>query len=151
MELSYDKESFLDRAYRKGKSDSSRNNAKYALEKFGAFCLESFGRSMDEVMNQIKLASLDVYRVLDMFVGYMDSTGADAGTQHTYMTWVRNYMVYCDIEISEYKFRQKVSMPKRLVFRDAELTHEQVSRILQILPLKVRMLCMLNRQRNHND
>lgn len=143
MEVSYDKESFLERAYRRGKSESSKRNAKYALAKFDNFCLEKFGRSIDEVLNQIMLNHVDVYKVLDAFVGYMDSTGIDAGTISTYMTWVRNYMVYCDIEISEYKFRQKVSMPKRLTKRDAELTHEQAARISQIIPLKLRMLCML--------
>lgn len=143
MELSYDKESFFDRVYRRGRSYSSQNNAKYALVKFENFCLERFGRSMNEVLNDIKLTTMDVYKTLDSFVGYMDSNGTAAGTIGTYMTWVRNFMVYYDIEISEYKFRQKVSMPKRLVLKDGDLSHAQASRILQVLPHKVRMLCIL--------
>ncbi len=142
MEIVYDKQSYLDRVYRKGKKAKSKEGAKSALKKLENYCLETYSRSDDEVINEIKLGRLDVYRFLDSFVGYMVNDGMTTGIK-TYMSWVVGYLVYVDVEISEYKLKQKVSIPRAEEHQDAELTHELVSRILDLLSFELSLLCLL--------
>ncbi len=146
MELAeYDKQGYLDKIFRKSKSEKSKNNAKSALNIFNSFCMERFGRSDNEVINEIERGNLDVYKVLDSFVGYMDSVGIVASSMRPYMSWTRGWLVTCDVDISEYKFKQKVSLPTVEVDERKEdgLNHEQIQRILQVLPFDLRLLCML--------
>lgn len=143
MELQYGKENFLDRVFRKGKSERSRDIARMSISRFENYCMSKFTRSGEEVIAKMKSNELDVYRVLDDFISCLDSQGVTASSIGIYISWVRSYLVYSDIDITPYKFKIKVNMPKKQIRRDAELTVEQVSRILHILPLDMRLVCML--------
>jgi site-specific recombinase XerD len=129
MELQYDKESFLDRVYRKSKSRESRNSAKTSLAAFDKFCLEKFLRSSEAVVQNMKKGEHDAYRVIDEFVSYLDRQHVSGSTIHTYISWVRNYMVYCDVDIQESKFKMKVNMPKILKDKGTPLSVEMVNRV----------------------
>jgi len=143
VELTYDKESFLDRVFRKSKSQRSRRNAELALAKFDKFCLDKFARPSEQIVIDVKDGRLDAYRTLDNFIGYMDKTNINPNSMSTYISWVKSYMVYSDIDISPYKFKQRVALPTKRIVRDAELNREQINRILSILPLKLRIFCMM--------
>ena len=74
VELTYDKESYLDRVFRKSKSQRSRKNAELALAKFDKFCLDKFARPSEQIIIDIKEGRLDAYRMLDNFISYMDKS-----------------------------------------------------------------------------
>jgi hypothetical protein len=109
------KREYIDRAYRKSESDSSKNSCRYALTTFENFILERYGRSIDEVLLQVRQGKVDPYRILDAFVSYMSAKKLRSGPIHTIMTWVKGFLVYVDIDINPYKFKQKVFMPKKVV------------------------------------
>ena len=144
LETAYNKDSFVERVYRKSKSLASKNGVRYALSRFDQFCLDKFNRSSEEIARSIKDGKLDVYRVLDSFIEYLHSLNITGGSIQTYTTWVRKFLIYLDVDISELKFREKVDMPKHIRRKDAELTRENINRILQNLPLKLRLVCMLD-------
>ncbi len=139
----YGQETFLDRVYRKSKSESSRAIARASLDRFEKYCSDRFNCSSEDVISDINQKKVDVYRTIDDFIGYLDKRKDSASTIITYVAWVKKYLVYRDIDINPYRFKEKVSMPKKLIVRDAELNMQQASRILQILPMKVRILCIL--------
>ncbi len=145
MQIAYDKQGFLDKVYRRSKSDKSKASAKTALKHFESFCMERFARSDFEVINEIKLVRLDVYKVLDSFVGYMEAQGLAATSITPYMSFVKGWLGYCEVEISETKFKNKVTMPVIEVDETSEdgPTFEEIERILSILPLTLKLLCML--------
>ena len=145
MDLSYDRQGFLDKVYRRSKAVKSQRSARTALKHFESFCMERYARSDIELINEIRLGRTDVYRVLDSFVGYMESEGLQPTSISPYMSFVRGYLGYCDIEISESRFRNKVTMPVIEVdeTREEGPTFEEIQRILSILPVNLRLLCML--------
>lgn len=143
QEQQYDKQSFLDRVYRKSKSDNSRESASTALTHFEKYCVKQLAKPELESIILMRERKLDVYRVLDNFITYLQSENIGANSIGTYMIWVRSYLVYVDIEISEYKFKQKVNLPKVLERKEEAINMQKVSRILQVLPLELRMLCMV--------
>lgn len=100
--------------------------------------------SSDQIIALIKKDNnFDVYRVLDAFAGYMHKSGIVGNSMPTYMSHVKSYLMYHDIEINPYKFKAKVSMSKKLIRNDAELDSEQVRKILLSLPARLRLFYML--------
>lgn len=55
-----------------------------------------------------------------------------------YISCVRNYMIYLDIDILPYKFKMKVNMPKIPEKKEPAMSMETVNRILQISPSQVK-------------
>lgn len=144
MSLRYtEKEEFLERVYRKGNSPQSKKSAQQALDRFTKFCLDKFQRSDDSIISDIKLGKLGVYRVLDGFVAHLQKDGIASSVIHVWMSWLKGYLGYCDIELADNVFRSKVSMPKIHKQKDGAMDREQAARILQILPMKLRLFCLL--------
>ncbi|MFY3741244.1 MAG: integrase [Candidatus Nitrosomirales archaeon] len=143
MELAFNKDSFLDRVYRKSKSTKSRDGAKSAIDTFEKYCLARFSRSTEEVIANLIKGKHDIYRVLDDFVGYMQGEQLATSVVHMRMAWVKSYLVYRDVNIDRYKFRQLVSMPRIEEHEDAVLDMKVVRRILLVLPTILRLFCMM--------
>ena len=84
IELTYYKESYLDRVFRKGRIQRSRKIAGLA-SKFDKFCLDKFARPSEQIILDIREGRLDPYRMLDDYVGYMDKTNINPNNMSTYM------------------------------------------------------------------
>lgn len=143
---------YLDQKYRKSNSEYSRNIAKFSLDNFDHYCEAKFHCSTGRVIERIKQDKLDVYIVLNGFVEYLqtkerrDTTqrrGVDGTTIHTYMNRLVDYFGFLDIEVKPHRFKNKVSMPKKLRRKKHHLTMEVVRNILRILPPRLQLLCML--------
>lgn len=101
------------------KSRKSKRTAitfSYGLEHLNRFVEHDYKADIGSILPQILKKKLDVYKLLDEFVSYLqhDSTNGDKlspASLHSYMNAARSYFQYHDIEISPSKFRYKVSLP----------------------------------------
>ncbi len=144
MEIVYNRDSFLDRVYNKSKSDSSRDTAKIGLDWFDKFCLSRYQRSTDDVILEIKMNQLDVYRELDDFVQYLVKNGESGSSIRNYVSWVRRYMAYSQrVIVDPSLYRELVQMPVKRKVRDAELDHALANKVLLIVPEDIRLVLLL--------
>lgn len=138
----YNRDSFLDRVYRKSKSVKSRKTAKISLNRFDAFCFQKHGKTIEQLIPTLKTESMNVYHLLDDFVTFLSKNDNSAGTTMVYVSYARRYLTYQDVDIVDHKFDSKVNMPKILHEKEPAMSIETTTRVLQILPIKLKLLCM---------
>jgi len=114
------KQEFLDKMYRRSRSENSKRYYSFGIKTFEEFCKE---RRMDA--NQE-----NVYSVLDSFVAWLDGRGLKPKTIADYMSAVRKFLSYVDINIEPTILKNKVVMPKVRKIEDVPLTLEQVKTLL---------------------
>ncbi|MGB8087557.1 MAG: hypothetical protein WCF07_14820, partial [Nitrososphaeraceae archaeon] len=69
----------------------------------------------DIIISQLKSGKSDVYELLDQFVSYLLSLATQnisPRTLDSYITAVRSFLMYFDIDIVPYKFKRRVKVPK---------------------------------------
>jgi integrase len=112
---------FVEKMYRRSKSINSRRYYKFGAEDFKEFCV---AKSIKEVGQK------NVYSVLDQYVNYLDKKGLRPKTIADYVTAVRKFLMYLDIEIDPAKFKIKVVMPRVTKIEDAPLMLDTVRTLL---------------------
>ena len=102
------------------------------LKKFGVFIAENYGLgSIDEIIMRIKKGKMDVYDLLGRFVIYLkEKNGNSPVTVKSYIITVKNFLEYCDINISPRKFKLKVPLPKVVKKNKEALSKEDTVDIL---------------------
>ena len=78
--------------------------------------------TIENILLPIEKKEIDVYYLLDQFVNYLkerldtynSNTKLSDGTIRLYVAGVRSYLESCDIELSSKKFRNKVTLPKKI-------------------------------------
>ena len=93
------KDEFVQAMFRRSHSVHSRRFYEVALRKFGAFCRE---RRIDDVNDW------SVYEVLNGFIAWNDAGGIRPKTIIDYLSGVKRFMLYQDIEIDENRYRNRV-------------------------------------------
>jgi integrase len=86
-----------------------------ALMHFGNFIKQEYPDcDSDSVIDAIIGGKLDVYKLLDNFVSYIQSVrqGITVKTITAYMFGIRSYFAYHDVDIIPSKYRRKVFLPK---------------------------------------
>jgi integrase len=97
----------------------------YAFQ-FGLLHLQKFLKlkypqyNVETILKPLSKNELDVYVVLDEFVSYLvdESLNLTTNSVKLYMTAVRSYLAYYDIDVLPSKFKRKVKMPK--LYREDE-------------------------------
>jgi integrase len=110
------------------KRKASRNmrtaiNYSRALQHLNTFTKSKYNLNLEQTIQEIKQGKIDVYRVLDSFVAYLQdqTTNGDnmmSQTISTYLVAVKSCLGYADIDIVRTKFRNKVTMPR--TFKEEE-------------------------------
>jgi integrase len=70
------------------------------------------GMTLETIISPLDSKVIDVYKFLDEFVGYLETKNLSKSTMHQYMTSVKSYLQYHDIDIVPYKFKKRVMLPK---------------------------------------
>ena len=73
--------------------------------KYGTLTLETI---TDSIIHK----NIDVYKFLDEFVGYLHSKKLSQGSRNQYLTCVKSYLQYHDIDIVPHKFKMRVTLPR---------------------------------------
>ncbi|MFL6431494.1 MAG: tyrosine-type recombinase/integrase [Nitrososphaeraceae archaeon] len=74
----------------------------------------------ETILKPLSNSELDIYVILDEFVSYLvnEVSNITSSSIKLYMTAIRSYLAYYDIDIIPSKFRRKVKMPK--MYREDE-------------------------------
>jgi integrase len=93
----------------------------YGLTHFQKFLTQKYHQyNIETILKPLSKNKLDIYVVLDEFVSYLvDATlELTSNTIKLYITAVRSYLAYYDVDIIPSKFKRKVKMPK--LYREDE-------------------------------
>jgi integrase len=131
------------------KSRNSKRTKKVyavALEHFQTF-LANKAYNIESVLSAIEDKTLNVYSLLDQFVGYLTDRQEKLSSQSIllYVAGVRSYLEYHDVDISQNKFKRKVTMPKKHRNNKEAIDSNDIRTILQNCTndrLKVFILCL---------
>lgn len=74
----------------------------------------------------LKNDKLDPHNVLNRLVDYLDERKNQSSTISLYLTIIRRYLVYYDIDINPYKFRVKVRLPEIQLQRSEGMSYRGV-------------------------
>jgi integrase len=110
---------FLNRI--KSRSNQTMEIYQFGLEHFERFLIQqnnnnSKEHNIETVFGLLTSGKLDVYELLDQFVAYLQSTAVSNGRLSArsikiYVSAVRSYLQFYDIDIIQSKFKRKVKMP----------------------------------------
>lgn len=91
LQTTLSREEWLERIFRKSKSQRSFRSARAALRTFDTFCVEKYGKDTQSIVTDLRKNPGDqLYIFLNNFVGFMDSKSPK--TIRTYFGWVRSYL-----------------------------------------------------------
>lgn len=133
------RKAWLDRVFRRSHSVNSRHAAEMALKAFD----KVFSEPVEAVIDRVKRGELDVYKVFDRFVSELDKAGLSSHSINGYVTRVKQYFAYNDVEWDETAFRVKVGLPRVEEPDDRAPTVEELRRILVWGKLRTKALILV--------
>jgi integrase len=118
---------------------SANTNTAYEYQKrldyFGRFLKNGYSLSFDELVNALnsnQSPSINVYDLLSSYVTYLQKKEVipSASTIKAWVTTVKNFLEYWDVEISPKKFKLKVRLPRIIRQSKEALSKEDIVNIL---------------------
>ena len=106
-------------------SIKTKNVYKIGLSYFQTFLSEAnnLDFTLETLLDALGKNKINIYEVLDDFVSFIINKTGDirisSRSLHVYLTAVRSYLAYYDIDIVPFKFKRKVKIPKH--YREDEL------------------------------
>jgi integrase len=85
------------------------------VKTFEAFTLTKYNLSLDDLLVLVKEGKYNIYEVLSDFTFYLQNeyhNKLSTNTLRIRVRVVKNFLEYCDVDISDAKFRLKVRLPK---------------------------------------
>ena len=86
--------------------------------------------NIETIIQAFTSNELNVYTILDAFVSYLTITHLTTSSITLYMTSVRSYLAYYDIDIIPSKFKRKVKMPKLQIEDEIPLDASDIRKLL---------------------
>jgi integrase len=129
---------WLNRVYRRSKSQNSRHAVEMALRVFD----REIGESAEVVIMKVKNGQLDVYEILDKFVASLDKAQASPSTITGYVNRVMRYFAFSDVVVDPVRFRAKVVLPRVEDPDDRAPTVEELRGILSWGKLRTKTLIL---------
>ena len=81
------------------------------------------GMTLETIIGSFESKAIDIYKFLDEFVSFLETKNLSKSSIHQYMTSVKSYIQYHDIDIVPYKYKRRVTLPK--IPREDELAIDQ--------------------------
>lgn len=104
-----------------------------------AWALSVKAANPDEAAATIKAGRLNVYQALDTFVGYLMNAGFAPRTIWNYLSAVRGFLRFEDIQVDQYKLRDKITLPPEVeVSVDRIPTREEIKKLLLEADLRLK-------------
>ncbi|MGB7881412.1 MAG: tyrosine-type recombinase/integrase, partial [Nitrososphaeraceae archaeon] len=87
--------------------------------------------TLETIIDSIKPGNIDVYRFLDEFVTYLSQPKSlSQSTINQYLTCIKSYFQYHDVDIVPYKFKKRVVLPKIPREDEAAIDQKDIRTIL---------------------
>lgn len=128
--MTIDFDGFNERLLRRTGSKSTVRSYATAFREFEAFSKQVLDMNLEQVVEQLQSGKLDVYKVLDRFVGFLNGGGVMPATVWQYTTAVKSLLRYLDVEVVNETFRSKVIMPITEQIPDVPIERQVIRKIL---------------------
>jgi integrase len=100
--------------------------------------------TIHDLIAKIKKATLDQYSVLNGYAAYLRNCNITTSTLKQRVITVKNFLEYCDVDITPRKFKLKVKLPKVVRKKKEALSKEDTIDILNICDnIRLRTYVML--------
>jgi len=122
---------FLDSVGRN--SRRSKDAYGIALAQFQTFLhnRQDYQQSLESIIDAIFANEIDVYPLLDNFVSHLSKLSLSPATVNLYITAVKSYLQYHDIDISQNKFKRRVRLPRNHNKKEVAIDASDVREILK--------------------
>ena len=132
---------YLDSIYIQSHSQASVASYRTAIkgEKngFRKFLKENYNCNEIQLTQRIEKEELDVYKVLNDYVIFLDKKGAKPKTIRLWFTVVKGYFTHLQVEVFSEKCKQRVKLPKVRRVKKEALTKEILIKLLRNLDAKL--------------
>ncbi|MDP9306249.1 MAG: site-specific integrase [Thermoproteota archaeon] len=85
--------------------------------------------TLEELIEKILSKDIDIYTLFDNFISYLQ--GLSASTITLYVSAVKSFLQYHDVDISQNKFKRRVKLPKNHIRKEEALDVNDVREILK--------------------
>ena len=113
------------------------------LHNFTIFVKKEYRLSVDELINTLtktgRGTKIDIYELLSSYVSYLQETGVSSLSLKMYVTTIKNFLEFNDIEVSPRKFKLKVRMPKVIRTIKEPLTKEDIIEIIHACSFNLKL------------
>jgi hypothetical protein len=92
---------------------------KTSVAYFQDFLSKNYDCDSESILDLILSKKVDVYSLLDEFIGFMQTKTVTHASINQYVASIRSYLGYYDIDIVPSKFKRRVRTPK--VFHEDEV------------------------------
>lgn len=122
------------RTFLESKARNSKNTAESYRE--GIYRFDQFLRASHPktdavtVLKGIRKKQLDVYKLFDQFISYLQGHEYTVASIRNFLAGVRSYVQYHDIDVIPAKFKHKVTMPNDRKEDEYALDREEIRKIL---------------------
>jgi len=86
--------------------------------------------SADDIITKIKTGDEDSYELLNRYAAYLKNCNIAALTLKQRVVTIKNFLEYCDVDISPRKFKLKVKLPKTVLKNKEALSKEDITEII---------------------
>lgn len=128
---------YLDSRYSISHSVGTVHTYKIGLDHFRKFTSENYQATVLDVIRYIKGGKIDVYKILQEFVTYLDKLGKNPPSIYLWMAAVKGFLWHEDVKIYSEEFKKRVRLPKKRRHREEPMTKEILVRLLRNLPAKL--------------
>jgi integrase len=100
--------------------------------------------TINDLIVKIKKAMLDPYDIINGYAAYLRKCNITTSTLKQRIVTVKNFLEYCDVDITPRKFRLKVKLPKAVRKKKEALSKEDIVEILNVCDnIRLRTYVML--------
>jgi len=114
----------------RGAIDGSKNG-------FRVFLKEKYNCNEIQVVTRLQNQELDVYKILNEYVIFLDKKGIKPKTIRLWFSIVKGYFTHLQVEVFSEKCKQRVKLPKIIRVKKEALTKEILVKLLRNLDAKL--------------
>lgn len=104
---------------------------KTSLAYFQQFLTDEYDDiTLETIIELLISRKYDVYDLLDQFVNYLQTIKISQLSVHQYLTGIKSYLIYNDIDIVNSKFKRRVTIPKSVQEEEQAIDQDDIRNIL---------------------
>ena len=111
-------------------SESSAAVYEAGIIYFYSFLIQGLNHSVETILDPLGRSEINVYELFDGFVAFLLSSGLSIPSIRLYVSAIRSYLAYHDIDVIPSKFKRKVRMPRLYREDEQPLDAQDVRKIL---------------------
>jgi integrase len=103
---------------------------KTSIAYFQDFVSKHYDHNSESILTLLLHTKIDVYSLLDDFIGFMQAKNVYASSINQYLAGVRSFLGYYDIDIVPSKFKRRVRIPKVYYEEEEPIDSKDIRQLL---------------------